>query len=514
MRKIALLLSILLPLGAMAQGLKCDFESVPNRTKGIDGQALDLTSDAPKRSVVVIDSGRVALGGAYTVSAWVKTPSGQRDSKVIVTNIIGKGAAGFVIGSSADGSWYAALDNGRGVKYSYEPTPMRQSLDDGRWHQLVLGFDPMVGEARFYYDGQNVATYNIESFSSVAPLDSKIIIGGAADNEWEAFNGLIDKLEIRQSTLTPQQVASEYHSVMVQAAGDQADRRRIRPRRAMPTASEAPAAVMLPKRVDTLSIMAFNIWHGGNETGSVAGPERVVDLIRDSGADVVGLIETYGSGARIADALGYYLYLHSSNLSILSRYPIVDTHDLFRSFNCAAVTLQVSATQKVNYINLWLHYLPSTHQQITDKLSSELIVEAEWTTRAAELKAILHEADSIGFLSSEVPTYISGDFNSDSHLDWTAQAKSLHRGYELKWPTSELLYRCGFTDSFRKLYPDPVAMPGFTWSPMATGDELLYRIDFIYYKGNTQPLKSWVVDSHPVCYPSDHAALVTVFSLD
>ena len=35
--------------------------------------------------------------------------------------------------------------------------------------------------------------------------------------------------------------------------------------------------------------------------------------------------ETYGSGPIIADRLGYYLYLRSSNNSVLSRYPLVET---------------------------------------------------------------------------------------------------------------------------------------------------------------------------------------------
>lgn len=35
-----------------------------------------------------------------------------------------------------------------------------------------------------------------------------------------------------------------------------------------------------------------------------------------------------------------------------------------------------------------------------------------------------------------------------------------------------------------------------------------------YYKGKTlQPLTSKVVDYHPVAFPSDHAAVVTVFKV-
>lgn len=90
-----------------------------------------------------------------------------------------------------------------------------------------------------------------------------------------------------------------------------------------------------------LKVMTFNIWHGGRETGEEEGPRRVVDVIRDSGADVVAMQETYGSGARIAEALGYHLYLRSANLSIMSRYPIVDTLDAYEPFNSGAVIIDV-----------------------------------------------------------------------------------------------------------------------------------------------------------------------------
>src|SRR5690606_18432600 len=53
-----------------------------------------------------------------------------------------------------------------------------------------------------------------------------------------------------------------------------------------------------------LKVMAWNIWHGGREDGKDVGPARVIDVIRNSGADVVAMQETYGSGELIQKELG------------------------------------------------------------------------------------------------------------------------------------------------------------------------------------------------------------------
>ena len=61
--------------------------------------------------------------------------------------------------------------------------------------------------------------------------------------------------------------------------------------------------------------------------GDEAGLKKTVEVIRSSGADVVCMQETYGSGAAIAYALGFTLYLRSSNLSVMCRYPLGRTFD-------------------------------------------------------------------------------------------------------------------------------------------------------------------------------------------
>ena len=466
---------------------------------GVRGTALDLSARAACRTPLVLDSMSFTANGKqiYGIALWVRTPAGALPGSagaVIATNVDKTAkAGGFTIGASANGSWYAGFTDNNGNSLWYEPTPARQPLNDGRWHLLALTYSKRLDKARFYYDGQNVAIYNL---NELGPINGrgKIRLGGADSTEWNAFNGQIDEFTLYDRIPTPEMLFRLYSSYYTRA--------RLTP---------------LPDSLAELKLMAFNIWHGGRETGAEVGPQRVADLIRRSGADVVGLIETYGSGPAIADALGYYLYLHSSNLSILSRYPIGRTYDFFHPFNCSAARIRVSKTQAIHYVNLWLHYLPDTQQQLEQGMKPDSIVGQEWTTRAGELKQILHYADSLGFLSGDVPTFVSGDFNSDSHLDWIRATRHLHRGYVLPWPTSQLMADAGFQDAYRVCYPNPKTHPGITWSPLidaADSSALRYRIDFIYYKGpGVVPREVEVIDTHPIRYPSDHAAVVGTFDL-
>src|ERR671922_2037468 len=94
-----------------------------------------------------------------------------------------------------------------------------------------------------------------------------------------------------------------------------------------PVSSGAPSSVL------TLKVMSFNIFYGGDElnlqtrqfcrdpAGCPETLEQVVQAIRASGADVVGLNEATMNTQLIADKLGWHA---SPRTQIISRYPIVD----------------------------------------------------------------------------------------------------------------------------------------------------------------------------------------------
>ncbi len=262
-----------------------------------------------------------------------------------------------------------------------------------------------------------------------------------------------------------------------------------------------------------VKVMTFNIWHGGRETGEVEGPLRVVDVIRDSGADIVAMQETYGSGERIAGELGYYLYLRSDNLSILSRYPIVDTLDAYKPLHSGAVKVNVGGQDLVVASN-WLDY-PIDYWDMLEK--GLRIDSAEWVhlqeKNAATLRNVLRVLQPAIENSANVPIVVCGDFNSGSHLDWVPETRLLNKGYAIPFPATRLMERSGFLDSFREIHPDPLEVRGITWTP-AFPKAFQDRIDYIFYKGSTlKAVDSETIDTHPVKYPSDHAAVLTTFQI-
>ena len=118
------------------------------------------------------------------------------------------------------------------------------------------------------------------------------------------------------------------------------------------------------------------------------------------------------------------------------------------------------------------------------------MLELERTTRLAALKPQL---DTLPTLASRgVPVFLTGDFNSPSHLDWTAAtvgARS-HIKYALDWPVSQALADAGMKDSYRVIHPDPVTDPGLTWwagRKLIDGypdpSEPQDRIDIVYSAG-------------------------------
>ncbi len=263
-----------------------------------------------------------------------------------------------------------------------------------------------------------------------------------------------------------------------------------------------------------LKVMTFNIWHGGRETGEEEGPQRVVDVIRDSGADIVAMQETYGSGERIAEALGFHFYLRSTNLSIMSRYPIVDTLDAYEPFYSGAVRINVDG-QEIVVASNWLNY-PIDYWDIFEKGQS--IDSAEWhrlqeEKNAGTLRELLRALSPAVENSKDIPVIICGDFNTGSHLDWIPETRHLNEGYIMPFPATLLMERSGFIDSFREIHPDPLTVRGITWSP-ALPDAFKDRIDYIFYQGSIlKAIDSETIDTHPVKYPSDHAAVLTTFEI-
>lgn len=460
-------------------------------SEGRNGFALNLSAGVKNRFPVMLPT-EVPAMNSFTVLLWVRTEKDANLRNVIASNRESEAEAkwGWTISSQPDGSWrWSVSDGERGFEYS--PTVPRQTINDGGWHQIGFSVNRQKQKARLYFDGINVAIYHIGEIEDITEGKSVIIGSDAREEKSEmySFNGQIDEFALWSRVLTDEEIRGDFNAQHIQEIQ------------------------VLP--VNHLKLMVWNIWHGGKEHGNEVGVQRVVDVIREADPDVIAMIETYGSGPAIADALGYNFYLRSSNLSILSRYPFGESIDIFEAFNCGGIHIVLEEGKEVAIVNTWLNYLPGFSDEMElENLPADVIYENEGETRYAEIKRILDELQKATRNSKNVPIILAGDFNSPSHLDFTRNMVEKHWGYQIEWPVTREIETAGFIDSFRKIHPDPMMDYGGT-QPSNIFDTFHYRIDYIFYKGkNLKPVSSEVISWHPVKFPSDHNAVITIFEVN
>ncbi len=471
--------------------------------RGRQSQALATHDQAAAR----LDAKR-----SCTVSLWVKL-AGEADSfpalaankswnggevvDLISTSNMGitlsTGAGrGWALALQPNGSWHWNLGNGE-HRLDYLPTAKRQRINDGEWHLLAFAIDRNSNTARLYYDGKNVAIYAINGFGDLGTMQDAFVGGDRAEANpaIEGLAGSIDGAQYHTTALSDDQIFAIYQERFPDATND------------------------LPEiQSDELKVLAWNIWHGARHPGIEKGVQQAVDFIKHTQADVITMQETYGSGPIIADRLGYYFYLRSSNLSVMSRYPIETTHDLYEPFRFGGVTLRLSEEQQINVFSLWIHYLPAWRRDSrAEGATAEALIEGEWKTRASELRDILKQLKPFVETSDEVPLIVGGDFNSPSTLDWTEATADWHNDLVVDWPVSRQMLDLGFTDTYRAIHLDPTKQKVHD---LFEGDarRITYRIDYIYTHGQgITPTASQMMNTHNGTWPSDHPAVLSTLKL-
>jgi endonuclease/exonuclease/phosphatase family metal-dependent hydrolase len=272
--------------------------------------------------------------------------------------------------------------------------------------------------------------------------------------------------------------------------------------------SAAPAAA------EPLTVMTFNVWYGGGQVEF----DRIGDAIEAAGADVVGVQEPEGQLRRIAEAAGMS-YVDDS-LHLISRYPIHPAQRDGIRFGYVAP----SPRRVVAIANVHLPWGPYGPVLVRDGRTPAQVLRNERATRLGEIRPYLRPLARLG--ARGVPTFLVGDFNSPSHLDWTPAAAAAQAvRYPLRWPVSAALERAGFRDSYREAHPDPVARPGLTWTPGTPPPrirprETLDRIDWITATGPATTVASRLVGEPGgpdvdvgVPWGSDHRAVASTFEV-
>jgi endonuclease/exonuclease/phosphatase family metal-dependent hydrolase len=281
-------------------------------------------------------------------------------------------------------------------------------------------------------------------------------------------------------------------------------------------ASFACVAPTTASAQDDVKVMTFNVWLGGD----VVDFGKVGEVIRNSGADIVGLQEAEGNTRQIAESVDWPYW--SDRLHVVSRYPLIDPPAAHGRY----VLAQIRPGQVFALGNVHLTSDPYGPDAVQDGRTLKQVLRLERSTRLPEIRAAL--AALRPALRAGIPTLLTGDFNTPSHLDWTPAVVGAREQvrYAVPWPVTEAVAAAGFQDAYRATHPDPVAAPGITWTfgtpfPRLAPDLAVDRIDMIHASAGIQVLDSgiagppgtpdvtWPVDP----YPSDHRAVAATVRL-
>jgi endonuclease/exonuclease/phosphatase family metal-dependent hydrolase len=278
--------------------------------------------------------------------------------------------------------------------------------------------------------------------------------------------------------------------------------------------------------VESLKLMSFNVWQAGANV--VDGERKVRAAIERAGADIVAMQESNGLAARLAVQLGWHATQPSTSVAVLSRYPITEIVGV--ALNDAGIGARLSLDDDPSQeIILWsVHLTPfpyAPYDACLSEMSVQEIMDRQVRTQLPEIEDILTQMQPYIANATDVPVFAIGDFNTASHLDWTAATSDLHCGYVLRFPVTASMVDAGLVDAYRELHPDPRTDPGNTWSPIYENFvyedgkvEPLDRIDMVHYAGTGLRSESASVfvlgtrDDYPNHqnneWPSDHAAIV------
>ncbi|HSL10299.1 MAG TPA: endonuclease/exonuclease/phosphatase family protein [Actinomycetota bacterium] len=292
----------------------------------------------------------------------------------------------------------------------------------------------------------------------------------------------------------------------------------------LPLASTVPASAQpVPVRVMTL-----NVLYGGDELdldtggwctkprGCHAALRQIVRTIEAASPDVVGLQEPINNTRWIADRLGWYA---SPRNHVISRFPIVDPP----AGRGVYVFVELAPGEVVAVANTHLTSTPYSPYMIRNGQPRERILAVEERYRLPEVRKHLRILPRLA--ARGIPVFFTGDFNSPSHHDYTrAYVDARGLPYRVAWPVSTALADVGFRDSYREAHPDPVARPGFTWTPGVPRlrvHEVHDRIDWVLAAGPSSTVSSQIVgepggadvDIEVDPYVTDHRGVVSEFAL-
>jgi endonuclease/exonuclease/phosphatase family metal-dependent hydrolase len=270
----------------------------------------------------------------------------------------------------------------------------------------------------------------------------------------------------------------------------------------------APADTLVTGKSMTLDVLVYNIEYGGN-----ASTDKV---IRSVDADVVGVLESYNRLPEIARRTGYPYY--NVELQLLSKYPILEPSGADGLY----ALLEVRPGYVVAFFNTHLDYVAYGPRLLASGMPVPDVLASEDEVRTSSMRILLPDLKELA--AAGYPTFLTGDFNEPSSLDYTHDTVGMHAGVHeaVSWPVSKALLDIDFRDSYREIHPDPAAVPGNTWGNL-NGEQHIAadRIDYVYSGGPVEATASRLVgeqggpdvDIGFRRWTSDHRAVVSTFDL-
>ena len=191
-----------------------------------------------------------------------------------------------------------------------------------------------------------------------------------------------------------------------------------------PLPSSASASPATPPQADSvsLSVMSLNIFYGGDDFDLATGDwcpvadgcprtlRKVARYIRASGADVVGLQEAERNTTALARLLGWH---SDPRAHVISRFPIL------RPAGGQGLYTFVEPVpgRIVAVANTHLPSSPYGPYKVQRGASRAKVLALEQRLRVAALTHVLRTLPRLA--ARGIPVFLTGDFNSPSHLDWT-----------------------------------------------------------------------------------------------
>lgn len=279
--------------------------------------------------------------------------------------------------------------------------------------------------------------------------------------------------------------------------------------------------------VERIRIATFNIWVGGEKADADKDLSRrwTLEAMRALKADIIGVQEQKGFAPEYAAGLGFSHTIQDDSTALLlaPRFELVET-----AANRWGARVRTPAGHEVWVFNIHFPAAPYQPYQLHGidyhggafiSTPAQAVTQARLARGGYALRCL---REMMPALSSGHPVFLVGDFNEPSHLDWTpaaADARGLPCAVE--WPTTVMFHDAGMNDAYRIIHPDPVARPGFTWTPRPEQKDVMDRIDLILFGGrNVRPVSALTVGDSPehadrvaMPWPSDHRAVVATFEI-